>query len=120
MIHINLEGKEPPAAWLKKAHRLITGLEKITDPAKRAKFIDRHSDLWSELKPWLSELSHGKCWYSEAKEIYSFYDVDHFRPKNRAKQLDDTEREGYWWLAFDWHNYRLCGGIGNRPNRDPR
>ena len=63
-------------------------------------------------------MSHNKCWYSEAKEIFSLYDVDHFRPKKRAKQLDGTEREGYWWLTFDWKNYRISGTIGNRRYKD--
>jgi len=117
VIHIDLTGKQPPAEWLKRATAARKHVCELTDPEKRARYIDGHS-IWSEtvLKDWLCELSHGKCWYSEAQEIYSFYDVDHFRPKNRARQLDGTARGGYWWLAFEWTNYRLSGGIGNRPN----
>lgn len=51
-------------------------------------------------------LSHDKCWYSEACELFSYYHVDHFRPKNH-----------YWWLAYDWQNYRLCGSVGNVTKR---
>lgn len=40
--------------------------------------------------------------------------MEHFRPKSSAKELNGSEREGYWWLAFDWHNYRICGNVGNR------
>jgi hypothetical protein len=59
-------------------------------------------------------LSAGKCWFSEVKELYSHYEVEHFRPKKTAKALDGTERDGYWWLAFSYMNFRLCGNVGNR------
>jgi hypothetical protein len=59
-------------------------------------------------------LSAGKCWFSEVREVYSHYDVEHFRPKKEAKALDATVRDGYWWLAFDYMNFRVCGNVGNR------
>jgi hypothetical protein len=40
--------------------------------------------------------------------------VEHFRPKKEAKDLKGAIRDGYWWLAFDYTNYRLCGGVGNK------
>ncbi len=46
--------------------------------------------------------------------MYSHWDVEHFRPKKNAKDADGTVREGYWWLSFDWRNYRICGNVGNR------
>ena len=72
------------------------------------------------IKNWLLELSHQKCWYSEAKDVVSNYDVDHFRPKGKAKNLDGTERDGYWWLAFEWTNYRIAGSICNSPHLDAK
>jgi hypothetical protein len=39
--------------------------------------------------------------------------VEHFRPKSEAKNVDGTVRDGYWWLAFDYTNYRLAGGVPN-------
>jgi uncharacterized protein (TIGR02646 family) len=116
MRYINIEDKTPPEEWCRKADELTRDLIKLDSPEERTKFIKRHK-IWKDLKEWLLELSHGKCWYSESKEIFSFYDVDHFRPKSRATQLDGTEREGYWWLAFDWRNYRISGSIGNRPHQ---
>lgn len=74
----------------------------MSSEKERQEFIKANDHLWGELKQWLSTLSFNKCWYSEAKEIYSHYHVDHFRPKNK-----------YWWLAFDWKNYRLSGSVGN-------
>lgn len=117
MIYINIEGKKPPDDWCYKAEELTKKLNGLDSTEERKKLIDKNKDLWRELKTWLLQLSHDKCWYSEAKEIFSFYDIDHFRPKSCAKQLDDTKREGYWWLAFDWRNYRISGNIGNRPHR---
>ena len=119
MIHISIEGIEPDdKAWLEKAQRLTDQLKAATTMEERKAIIERNKGMWGEVKEWLKTLSHGKCWYSEAKELCSFYDVDHFRPKNRAVDLDDREREGYWWLAFEWRNYRLSGQICNRPNKN--
>jgi hypothetical protein len=66
------------------------------------------------LKDELLKLSDNKCWFSETTNSYSHYDVEHFRPKKEAKDLNDNDRDGYWWLAFDYHNYRICGNVGNR------
>jgi uncharacterized protein (TIGR02646 family) len=52
-------------------------------------------------------MSHNKCWYTEASEAVSDWHVDHFRPKST-----------YQWLAFDWSNFRLSGGIPNRCKND--
>lgn len=103
---------------MNKARRLTSQLKRTRSSEKRKEIIENNRHLWKEIKDWLLSLSHGKCWYSEAKELCSFYDVDHFRPKNRAKDLEGNEREGYWWLAFDWKNYRISGNVCNRPNKD--
>ena len=117
MIFIDMEGKKPDAAWIKKSDELtkeLIRLHEAGDLVGRNKLIDDNSDHWGQIKAWLSSLSHGKCWFSEAKDIYSHMDVEHFRPKKEAKNLDGTERDGYWWLSFDYRNYRLCGNVGNR------
>lgn len=117
MIYIDITNKQPPKDWCQKAEIATERIKHISDMAERNAFI-KTNRLWAELKDWLLSLSHGKCWYTEAKEIASDYDVDHFRPKNKAKNLDGTEREGYWWLAFDWKNYRIAGTICNRPHNN--
>jgi hypothetical protein len=63
-------------------------------------------------------------------ELGSRLDVEHFRPKSKAINLDLTdfargkafecpeqERDGYWWLAFDRDNLRLCAQIPNREHK---
>lgn len=119
MRFIDIEKEAPPEKWCKKANELTEQLKKLRDSKERKKIID-NNNLWSnaEIKSWLLSLSHNKCWYSEAREICSFYDVDHFRPKKRAKNLDGRGREGYWWLAYDWKNYRISGNIVNRSHKD--
>jgi hypothetical protein len=117
MIYIPLEDNAPSEDWCRRA-REATDKLKTMNKEERKQFIKNNSRLWAELKKYLLELSFGKCWYSEAREIVSDYDVDHFRPKNVAKNLDGSERDGYWWLAFEWKNYRISGTICNRPHKD--
>lgn len=80
---------------------------------ERNKFFSKHSGHWGKLKPWLFALSGGKCWFTDTTNNGSHYDVEHFRPKAEAKNFDGSVREGYWWLAFDYTNYRLAGGVPN-------
>jgi uncharacterized protein (TIGR02646 family) len=72
--------------------------------AERSKAINKLSDVWGSLKPLLEEASNKKCWYCETIQNRSDKAVDHFRPKNRVTGA--TGGEGYWWLSFDWRNYR--------------
>ncbi len=104
-------------AWLAKSQEYYQQLEahhNAGDTKARNQFIDDHAAHWGELKQWLEVLSKGKCWFSEAREAFSHYDVEHFRPKKEAKEFDGSKRDGYWWLAFNYTNYRLCGNVGNR------
>jgi hypothetical protein len=50
---------------------------------------------------------HGKCWYCETFEIRGDMPVDHFRPKNSVFECKG-KHPGYWWLAFQWRNYRYA------------
>lgn len=103
--------------WLIKSAQLVTDLALLHAAGKqqeRNDLIDANSTHWGALKEWLLALSNGKCWFSEVRELYSHYDVEHFRPKKEAKEFDATVRDGYWWLAFDYMNFRVCGNVGNR------
>jgi uncharacterized protein (TIGR02646 family) len=113
MRYIALKDK-PDQAWLDKANDLLEQLKAAPDANTRHEIIDTNSKFWGELKPWLLSMSHDKCWFSEAKDCFSHWDVEHYRPKKSAKDEDGTEYEGYWWLAFDWKNFRICGNAGNR------
>lgn len=114
MRHIPLKKNKPDEAWLKKADKLIKELAAAPDKAARDAIIDGNAKVWGELKQWLLSLSHDKCWFSEAKDCFSHFEVEHFRPKKSVTNMDGTVHDGYWWLAFDWRNFRICGNVGNR------
>lgn len=114
MRHIALREQKPDPDWEKKAAALLSKLRAAADATARNIIIDNNKALWGELKEWLLSLSHGKCWFSEAKDCFSHWEVEHYRPKKSAKDRDGTVHDGYWWLAFDWENFRICGNSGNR------
>ena len=118
MIFVFRDESRIPRAWLDKVAGLQAGLEALPDAEARKAFIDAHSEVWGEIKARLLEMSHGKCWYSEAPDAVSDWHVDHFRPKKRALDEDKTEHDGYHWLAFDWKNYRIAGSYPNSPHKD--
>lgn len=119
MIYIDLEHNPPPAEFIAEGEALTRQLM-LLDPEERNKFIDDNADYWGRLKPHYEKLSNGKCWYSESKDGASIYHMDHFRPKKEVKELKrdctiqtTNSSEAYWWLAFDWINYRFTASISN-------
>lgn len=151
MRWIDFEGRKPTDAlpgwvaweehawqkWLTKSGRLLEQMRVLNDEAEqlkstdevaaatkidaRNKIITDNGSHWGKLKPWLLALSHGKCWFSETKDNFSHYEIEHFRPKKEAKDDENPDengkaviRDGYWWLAFDYTNFRICGNVGNR------
>lgn len=115
MRFIDISGVQPAPEWVDKANRLTDELHKIKNLDKKKEFIEKNKSFWRELESWLKEQSFGKCWYSEARDSVSYWHVDHFRPKSEVKDLDGEIYEGYWWLAFNWTNYRLAGSASNVP-----
>ena len=83
--------------------------------------IEDNKDLWKDdrVRDWLLKKFNNKCWYTEAQDSVSTLHVDHFRPKGRKKD-DRTKKveDSYWWLAFEWTNYRICGELVNVKKRD--
>lgn len=99
--------------WDKEAKILLDRLKIAQNETARNKIIDDNKYFWGKLKEWLLSLSDQKCWFSEAKDCFNYWHVEHFRPKKDSKELDGTKHCGYWWLAFEWDNFRICGGVGN-------
>lgn len=119
MIYIDLLNHPPNNKIIEEGKRLTEELKALPD-SKKAKFIKEHQDFWGGLKNYYSSLSHGKCWYTEVKEKGSPYHMDHFRPKNSLNELKSkapcktiNRSKPYWWLAFDWTNYRLSASNPN-------
>ncbi len=105
-------------AWSEGAK---AALETLTATAieDRPDFINKNYTVWSELKTAMAALSHQKCWYSEKRIAVSELEVDHFRPKSRVTGVAPAHK-GYWWLAFDWRNFRLAYSLINKRRTDPR
>lgn len=118
MIFVFRDQTKIPQEWLDEVTALQAELEQLPTAEERKAFIDAHAGIWGRIKDQLLEMSHGKCWYSEAPDAVSDWHVDHYRPKKRALDEDKTEHDGYHWLAFDWNNYRIAGSYPNSPHKD--
>lgn len=110
----------PPDDWLKEAQQATADLRAALNEKERKAIIKKNEKLWRDerIRTWLLSLFHNKCWYTEAQESVSAIHVDHYRPKNRVTDQDKKKYDGYWWLAFDWTNYRICGQLINVKKSD--
>jgi hypothetical protein len=121
MRRVHIQGT-PPADWVAKADAVTDQLRAAPDAQARKAIIEANGTLWRDerIRDWLRRQFHDKCWFSEARESVSAIHVDHFRPKGRIKdhQRCVVAEEGYWWLAFDWRNYRICGQLINTKKGD--
>ena len=111
---IDLDNLEVPEGWEEEAVVASAAVEGA-DETSRAKVINNHQEVWKKLKAGLGKLTNDKCWYSEAKQVGTDRDVDHYRPKNAVK---GTDHPGYWWLAFEKTNYRYSCIFCNRRRKD--
>jgi len=95
-------------AWRDMADQAKSDLLAASDQEERKAILKRaaSSKVWRAFYDLLPESYKRKCWYCEAEEVRSDIPVDHFRPKNKVE--DDGNHDGYWWLAFDWENYRCA------------
>jgi len=94
---------------------------------QKKEYIRNHPE-WNRLQPIMREISHHKCWYSEAPIGNNDFEIDHFRPKSKSRQKNDYtdskskstthKANGYWWLAYEWSNFRLSGIHSNKLRRD--
>jgi hypothetical protein len=96
-------------------------------PHERANFIAAHRDgTWAhdDVLRTLRRVAGNKCWYSEVKLDGADPNVDHFRPKGQVREVDGdlqntgTVSDGYWWLAFEFANYRLAAMHANQRRVD--
>ena len=70
--------------------------------------------LWQELAPRLRELRKAGLVLRKSNPG-SDKNIDHFRPKGGVEE--DPNHEGYWWLAFNWRNFRFaCQWCNQRRN----
>ena len=106
-------------AWRDLAEQAKAELIAAPDQEARKTILNKvtSSKVWRDFYNLLPDTFKKKCWYCEAEEIRSDMPVDHFRPKNKVE--DENQHDGYWWLAFDWKNYRCaCTFCNSRRNFD--
>jgi len=120
MIKIKFPDEIPDdiQAWKDEALAISNQILAAQSLAEKHRLIDQYENHWRkpELVRWLSSLSHDKCWYTETKFGGDYQEVEHFRPKKNTKEKNGSiniAHTGYYWLAFDLENYRLCK---RRPN----
>ena len=108
-----------PARWSTVSTRRMAKVRAKRTHTSRSKYIKRHGS-WGLLKKWLSNISANKCWYCEAKSTRAPSDVDHFRPKLgiTVDGVKVTGHGGYYWLAYEWKNFRLSCQRCNRPEKN--
>lgn len=118
MRYIELVGPIPARKQTAFNRRIDTVNGKLTIEAKK-EYI-KNTNTWGLLKKWLSGLSHGKCWYCESSSERAASDVDHFRPKAgvTCNRSELANHNGYYWLAYDWSNYRYSCQRCNRTEKD--
>src|SRR5690242_11153758 len=98
-------GDWPPKDWQDKARGITEELRKAPDSEARSKILNkRNNHIWSKLKQAFRDHFHNKCWYCEARTDRMLGDMDHYRPKGEV--AEDSAHPGYWWLAYDWRNFR--------------
>lgn len=79
-------------------------------------------ELWKnkELKKAFVDFFFNKCWYTEVKLLGQDPHIDHFRPKGKITKYESyffnepIKENGYYWLANDPENYRVCCVYANR------
>lgn len=118
MIFVKRDLTKVDPSVLTAATAASEALDAIDDPEERRAFIEAHRAVWTAFRPALREMSYRKCWYSEAFEAVSRYDVDHFRPKGSARVSRTETTDGYSWLAFEPSNFVLAGQLCNQANRE--
>lgn len=126
MIFINPDALDLPPARRTAMDDLTAELETKT-AAERGNFIAANRDeTWAhhEVRTTLCRVAGNKCWYSEVQLDGADPNVDHFRPKGQVREVDrDLQNTGdvsvgYWWLAFEFSNYRLAAMHANQRRVD--
>lgn len=53
-----------PDGWAEKQKNAIDEVAKVS-PDKISETVNKHRNVWADLKPALSDVFHKKCWYTE-------------------------------------------------------
>jgi uncharacterized protein (TIGR02646 family) len=117
MIHVDRDGPAPKGLESDRAVRIMGEtrdfyqLPEEKRAQRRFDFAKHIRWLRSVVNDALVELFHNKCAFCESPlGATSRPDLEQFRPKRGAMNLDGQRSpDHYWWLAFDWNNlYPAC------------
>ena len=103
--------------WRTEATVALQSVSNATSQIDRKALLKNTAStkIWRDYYELLPDNLKKKCWYCEAEEVRSDMPVDHFRPKGKVES--DRDHDGYWWLAFNWENYRCaCTFCNSRRN----
>jgi hypothetical protein len=102
--------------WRRRALKFTNKLNTLQKHDERVALLKAHP-IWNTFKSILFSYYGHKCWYSECDITGSYGDVDHFCPKSCSTDENGCVilQGGYWWLAYDYINYRLSCEVCNRP-----
>ena len=127
MIYINPKALNIPIDWRESVKSLKAELLKKQKNERTAYINSKRELTWGH--PKILEALRGpvgnKCWYTEVDLTGADPNIDHFRPKGNIKEIDvdglvatKIECNGYWWLAFDYENFRLSSMHSNQRRVD--
>ncbi|WP_309895941.1 hypothetical protein [Archangium sp.] len=112
MIRVDRGRLSLPAGFAQKA---MSALRKARRLRRRRLLesgdFDREVYGHREVKKALWRMQHKKCCWCEQRLGCRSEDVDHFRPKTKARRAVKRYDEGYWWLAYKHDNlFFSCAG----------
>jgi uncharacterized protein (TIGR02646 family) len=107
----------PPNQWVRDARKAYEVIKNLPASERTSIAINKYSRIWGSLKKDFREISYQKCWYCESLIDVERGEMDHFRPKAGITGVPD--HPGYWWLAFEWRNFRFSCSTCNSGNPDP-
>ena len=133
MRHIPIHTFTPSNEWQQRAREATAELLRKPTLAEKLAYIKSNRVIWRDFGRELIKHFGNKCWYTDAANYGARLDVEHFRPKAKTIELKaedckeasdelllklaESEREGYWWLAFNSDNLLLCAQVMNREDK---
>ncbi len=112
MIRISREVVSVPQdlteQWQEAGNLLRDFYAKLTPQQRIQRQPKFNANLWARARSLLSVVFNDKCAYCESPITAGAGQIDHFRPKSGAVDLNgEKSPEHYWWLAYEWKNLYL-------------
>jgi uncharacterized protein (TIGR02646 family) len=127
MLHVERARILAPASLIERGPEELEQLTRFFKQSAKYRGQRRppfKREVWNapDVYQALMELFNRKCAYCEALLLRAGWDIEHFRPKERAMELNgEVATDHYWWLSYEWSNLYLSCTICSRlkANRFP-